>query len=287
MMEPKNILVIGATGQQGGAVARELLAGGHSVKAFTRNPESEKAQALEMLGAEIIQGDLNDAPSLEQAMEGSWGVFSVHTPFEGGVKMEEEQGIHLAETAKRTDVKHLVYSSVASAYRNTGIPHFESKWHIEETIRKLRLPSYTIIRPVFFMENFLSPSFMQGFRQGKLMIGMHPETILQMIALEDIGRYGLWAFENHIELRGHAVDIAGDACTMPDAARIIGSATGKALEFFQVPIKEVRKFSEDYALMLEWFDRVGYDVDIEGMAGESGIRPTSLREWASGIEWAY
>jgi uncharacterized protein YbjT (DUF2867 family) len=107
-----------------------------------------------------------------------------------------------------------------------------------------------------------------------------------MIAVDDIGKFGLWAFENHEELNGNAIDIAGDGYTMPEAARIIGEAAGKPVEFFQVPIEEVRKSSEDFALMLEWFDRVGYNVDIDGLARRSGIKPTALAEWASKTDWS-
>ncbi len=286
MTEKKNILVTGATGQQGGAIARELLKHGHHVKAMTRKPESEKAQALANLGAEIIHGDLDDAHSLEKAVSGAWGVYSVQNTWEAGVEKEEEQGKRLAGIAKKTGVEHFVYSSVGSAQRSTGIPHFDNKWRVEEAIRELGLPSYTIIRPVFFMDNFLSPWFKPGIDQGKLMIGIKAETVLQMIAVEDIGKYGLWAFENYEELNGRAIDIAGDAWKMPEAAKIIGEAAGKTVEFVQVPIEEVRKFSTDFAIMLEWFDRVGYNADIEGTAKDSGIQPTSLADWAAKIDWS-
>jgi len=286
MTEKKNILVTGATGQQGGAIARELLKHGHSVKAMTRKPEGEKAKALASLGAEIIRGDLDDAQSLEEAVSGAWGVYSVQNTWEAGVKKEEEQGNRLAGIAKKAGVEHFVYGSVGSAQRSTGIPHFDNKWRVEKAIRELSLPSYTIIRPAFFMDNFISPWFKPGIDQGKLMIGIKPETVLQMIAVEDIGKYGLWAFENHEKLNGRAVDIAGDACTMPEASKIIGDAAGKTVEFVQVPIEEVRKFSDDYAIMLEWFDRVGYNADIEGTAKESGIQPTTLADWSAKINWS-
>ena len=160
-------------------------------------------------------------------------------------------------------MQHFVYSSVGSAHRNTGIPHFENKWRVEETVRSLDFPSYTILRPVFFMENFLSPWFKPGLDEGKLTVGLQPTTVLQMIAVRDIGKYGAWAFDNYETLNGRALDIAGDARTMPDTARIIGEAAGRKIEFVPTPIEEVRKFSEDFALMLEWFDAVGYEADIK------------------------
>ncbi len=279
------ILVTGATGRQGGAVARELLADGFPVRALTRNPKSEKAQALAKLGAEIVKGNYDDDSSLQKALKGAWGAFSVQNTWEAGVEKEEEQGKHFAELAKKAGIQHFVYTSVASAQRNTGIPHFDNKYRIEETVRGLGFPSYTIIRPVFFMENWISPGFKEGIDQGKLMISIAPETVLQMISVADIGKYGHWAFKEHEKLNGQAIDIAGDALTMPDAALILSKASGKKIEYVQIPIDEVRKSSEDFAIMLEWFDEVGYNADIEKMSAASGIKPLNFTEWAGKVNW--
>jgi uncharacterized protein YbjT (DUF2867 family) len=281
----ENLLITGATGQQGGAVARELLARGHKIQAMTRNPKGAKAQALAKLGAEIVYGDLDDADSLERALQGMWGVFAVQNTWEAGVEKEEEQGKRIAELARKAGVKHFVYSSVGSAHRNTGIPHFDNKWRVEETVQRLGFPSHTVIRAAFFMENFASPWFKPGIDSGKLMVGLKPTTVLQMIAVRDIGKYGLWAFENHGELKGREIDIAGDALTMPETAKLISKAAGRTVEFVQTPIEEVRKFSEDFATMLEWFDRVGYNADIERNAKESGIKPTTFAEWVKTVSW--
>jgi uncharacterized protein YbjT (DUF2867 family) len=286
MAKKETVLVSGATGQQGGAVAGELLKHGYPVIAMTRNPKSEKARALAKAGAQIIHGDLDDAGSLEKALKGMWGVFAVQNTWEAGVEKEEAQGKRIAEVARKSGVKHFVYSSVGSAHRKTGIPHFDNKWRVEETVKKLGFPSYTVIRAAFFMENFASPWFKPGIDAGTLMVGIKPETVLQMIAVQDIGKYGFWAIENHKTLNGRAIDIAGDALTMPAAAKIIGTAAGRTVEFVQTPIEEVRKFSADFALMLEWFDRVGYNADIEGNAKESGIKPTKFFEWASKVKWS-
>jgi uncharacterized protein YbjT (DUF2867 family) len=285
MAKKESVIVTGATGQQGGAVARELLKHGYPVKAMTRNPDGEKARALAKAGAEIVRGDLDDAGSLEKALKGVWGVFAVQNTWEAGVEKEEAQGKRIAEVARRAGVKHYVYSSVGSAHRSTGIPHFDNKWRVEETVKKLGFPSRVIIRPVFFMENFASPWFKPGIDTGKVVTALKPETVLQMIAVQDIGKYGLWAFENHQALNGRAIDIAGDALTMPAVAKAIGVAAGRTIEFVQAPIEEIRKSSEDYALMLEWFDRVGYNADIEGTSKESGIKPTRFAQWVANVKW--
>ena len=204
-------------------------------------------------------------------------MYGVQNTWEAGVEREEEQGKRLAKVARDAGVQHYVYASVASAQRQTGIPHFENKWRVEETVRSLKFPSHVIVRPVFFMENLVSPWFLHGDTLGA---GMDPKTSLQMIAVADIGKYGALAFERANELAGAELDIAGDAATMPQAAAALGEALSKKLTFVQYPIAEVRKQSEDMALMLEWFDRVGYNADIDGNARKYGIRPTKLAEWA-------
>ena len=279
------IVVTGATGQQGGATARQLLAAGHRVRAVTRKPQGDAAQALAGLGAEVVKGDLDDAASLQKAFAGAWGLYAVQNTWEAGVVKEEEQGMRVAEVAKQAGIQHFVYASVGSAHRKTGIPHFDNKARVEAKLRALAFPSYAIVRPVFFMENWLSPWFKPGIDQGTLAIGLKPSTKLQMVAVADIGKYGKLVFEKHAELNGRAVDIAGDDLTMPQAAEIIGRAAGRPVTFVQVPIAEVRKASEEYAIMLEWFETTGYDVDIAGNAKAFGIRPTAFAEWARSVKW--
>jgi uncharacterized protein YbjT (DUF2867 family) len=259
-------------------VARALAGQGFKIRAMTRKPSSEAARAIATTGAEVVAGDLDDPESLKKVLAGVWGVFGVQNTWEAGVEREEEQGKRLAELAREAGVQHYVYSSVGSAHRRTGIPHFENKWRVEETVRSLAFPSHVIIRPVFFMENLTSPWFLNG---DKLMAAMDPKTVLQMIAVEDIGKYGARAFVDAEKLTGREIDLAGDAATMPQTAEIFSQALGRRIEFVRVPIEEVRKNSADFGLMLEWFDRVGYNADIPGLEREFGINPTTLKEWAA------
>lgn len=279
------VLVTGATGKQGGALARELLARGHRVRAMTRKPESPAAQELARLGAEVVAGDLDQPSSLDRALDGAWGTFAVQNTWEAGVEQEEVQGKRFAEAARRAGIQHYLYSSVASAHRETGVPHFDNKWRVEETVRGLGFPSFTVVRPVFFMENLASPWFKPAIDGGKLVMALAPATVLQMIAVADVGKFLLAALEQHQKLNGRAFDVAGDALTIPEAARVLSEAAGRPIVFERQPIEQVRSFSEDYAFMLEWFDRVGYDADITGRAKEFGVRPTTFREWARGVDW--
>jgi uncharacterized protein YbjT (DUF2867 family) len=171
-----------------------------------------------------------------------------------------------------------VYASVGSADQKTGIPHFDNKSRIEDTVRSLGFPSYFIYRPVFFMENLTSPWFLNG---DNIYSALAPTTRLQMIAVHDIGEYGARAFTDAPKLNRREIDLAGDEATMVEVADALTKGLGRKISYVQIPMSEVRENSEDFALMLEWFERVGYHADIAGVEKEFGIRPTKLGEWAA------
>jgi len=277
MANEKTILITGATGKQGGATLRHLVKrGGFKLRAMTRKPDGEAAKALSALGAEVVTGDLDDEKSLARAVAGAWGVFAVQNTWEAGIEREEEQGKRLAKVARDGGVQHFVYTSVGSANRRTGIPHFENKVRVEETVKQLKFPSHVILRPVFFMENLPSPWFLNG---DKLTTALKPDTKLQMVAVDDIGKFSAKAFIEADKFKGAEIDYAGDAVTMPEAAAALSELTGKQVTYQPIPIAAVRQNSDDFARMLEWFDAGGYTADIPSLEKKWGIRPITLKEW--------
>jgi uncharacterized protein YbjT (DUF2867 family) len=276
MADDRIVLITGATGKQGGAVCRELAGKGFRIRAMTRNPDGDAARELQKLdGVEVMRGDLDDESSLKKVLNGAWGVFSVQNTWEAGVEQEEEQGKRLAHLARESGVQHLVYSSVGSAHRDTGIPHFDNKWRVEETVRGLEFPSYAILRPVFFMENLPTPWFMY---EDKIVSALPPDTVVQMVAVKDIGRVGARLFTHADEMKGREIDLAGDEATMPQATEALSEGMGKKLELVQIPMEKVREQSEEFAVMLEWFVRVGYNAAIPALEKEFG-KLTKLPEW--------
>ena len=166
MSRKLNVLVTGATGKQGGHLVRELLVRGHAVRALTRKPESPAAASLAARGVTIVTGDFEDEGTLERAAHGVDTVFAMSTPFESGETTETREGINIVRAAATVGVTHLVYSSVASADRATGIPHFDSKFEVEKEIRRSGVP-FTIVAPVAFMENFLADYMAAGIAKGR------------------------------------------------------------------------------------------------------------------------
>ena len=260
------ILVTGATGKQGGAVARSLLDRGFRVRALTRDPQRPEAQALTEQGAEVVQGDMEDRSAMNRGLEGAYGVFSVQNFWESGYDREVQQGKAVADAAKEAGVKHFVYSSVGSAYRETGISHFDSKWEIEKHVRELELP-YTILRPVFFMQNW--EMMQEPILGGTLAQPLDPDKPFQQVAVEDIGALAAIAFEHPDEWIGREVDLAGDEQTMPEIAETFGRVIGREVEYYQVPWDQFEEqMGEEYAVMYRWFNEVGYEADIAALRQE-------------------
>src|SRR4029077_16210699 len=224
-----------------------------------------------------VKGDLDDEATLRRALAGAWGVFSVQNSLEAGAERGEALGKRLATLAREAGAEHFVYTSVGSAHKRTGIPHFDNKWRIEETVRGLRFPSHVILRPVAFMENLLAPFSLQG---DTLTWALGPDTKLQMIAVDDIGWFGARAFTAAAALNRREIDLAGGVRTMPEAAEILTEALSRPIAFAQTPIEQVRQYSKDLALMLEWFERVGFSADITGLEREFGRALTKLPGWA-------
>ena len=258
------VLVTGATGKQGGHLAGELLARGHSVRALTRKPESPAAAALAKRGATVVSGDFENQGSLDRAARGVDAVFAMATPAEGGVTTETRDGINIVRAASAAGVKHVVYSSVAGADRASGVPHFDSKFEVEKELRRSGVP-FTILAPVFFMDNFLADWMAAGIAKGSIAMAMPATRRLQQIALADIAKFSAFVIERRGSFVGKRIDIASDELTGETTAAVISEASGWHVEYTALPLDAVRRQSEDSARMFEWFDGVGYDADIVGL----------------------
>ena len=286
-MNTKTILVTGATGQQGGAVARQLLKQpSFAVRALTRDPAKPSARALAQSGAEVIRGDLDDPASVRRAVEGAYGVFSVQNFMEAGFDGEIRQGKIIADAAKAAGVQHFVYSSVVSPDRRTGLPHFESKWQIEQHIGQGGL-SHTILRPAFFMQNWYSYT-REPILNGTLPLPLNPQTPLQQISVDDIGAFAALAFQNPSKWHGRTVELAGEELTMLRVAELLTRVVGRPVRYVQVPWEQFRQSAgEEMTRMYRWFNDIGYHVNITALRKEYPNLSTlekvlSQQDWAGG-----
>jgi len=273
-------LVTGITGQQGGAVARSLLSTGHRVRGYVRDPGSDKAKALAGQGVELAKGDLTDPVALLAAMRGVDTVFAMTTPFEAGPESEVTQGRAMIEAATQAGVSHFVYNSVASADQATGIPHFDSKFEVEQELAASEL-TWTVVAPVYFMENLLFPQTVEGLEGGVYAIPMPSDTKLQQIPVQDIGNFSAHVIRNRDAFAGKRIDIASDELSAAETATKLASTLNKPLTTVEVPIEQIRSFSEDLAVMYEWFVTTGYSADIEALRREHpDVGWRRFDEWA-------
>lgn len=264
-MNNKIIAVTGATGQQGGVVARKLLAKGWKVRGLTRDVNKPAALELKSLGAEIVAGDLDNRAELDAAFKGAYGVFSVQNTWLPNVGFEGEikQGKSVADAAKAAGIQHLVYSSVGAAHRGMGQKHFESKWIIEQYIQSLGIP-FTILRPVAFMENnnWSRAYILSGTYTG---MGLRPEKGFQTIAAEDIGVFASIALAEPKTYLGRTLELAGDELTEAQTAEVFTKVIGRPVTLTAPAGNGGRASEEEMAAMFNFFNGEGYDADIAAL----------------------
>ena len=276
------VVVIGATGKQGGAVAQGLLERDHEVRAVTRHPDSTKAKALGNAGATLVNASFEDTAALTRALQGATSLFAVTTLAEG-TDVETRQGVSAANAAKAAGV-HLVFSSVGSADRHTGIPHFESKYAVERHIAQIGVNA-TILAPVYFMENLYFAK--EQLAKGVYAAPLPPTRQLAQVAVADIGAVAVRVLEDNSRFTGKRIEIASDELTGNDVVAILSRVTGRPFTYQQIPLDVIRQhMGEDAAKMYEWFDRVGYTVDRAALRREfPDIAFHDFESWAKKQDW--
>lgn len=279
------IAVTGATGAQGGATARALLAAGHRVRALTRRPGSPAADILRGLGAEVRRADFDDRASLDDALAGADSLFAVTTPFGADTAVEARQGKTIVDAAAAARLGHVVLTSAAHADRGTGVPHYESKYLVEQHLRASGLP-WTVIAPAAFMDNYASGWTLDGLRDGTFAWPMPTDRPLTLIPADDIGAFAALALQRRDEFTGRRIDIASDYRTPGQIAKTLAAATGRPVTHQEVPLAYVRTRSADLAAMFEYFTTSGLDVDVAGLRRDyPEVGWHNFAEWADAQDW--
>jgi|SRR5680860_176172 len=275
----KTIFVTGATGNQGGAVVASLIKNGFKVKVLTRKTDSDKAQNLQKQTAELVKGDLNDLNTFQNHLKEIDGIFSVQS-FENGVDEEIKQGMDLANLSKEYGVKHFLYSSVAGADLNTGIPHFDSKYKIENHIKQMGLP-YTIIRANSLFENFLIPDVRSRILKGKLASPINKNKTQQFIGAVDIGEISADIFLNKNKYLGKTITIGSEEMDMQLVAATFSEVLGKEISYQKLPLLIARLvMGKDLYKMFKWINKndAVFIKDIDLFKKENP-NLTSLKHW--------
>lgn len=288
------VLVTGATGTQGGSVARALLARGRRVRILTRSVNKPAAQALAAAGVEVVRGDFDDAGSVHASVRGVAGVFSMQQVAAPGTDNERKHGLLLVEAARKAGVPQFVHTSVSAAGTHTRFPrwgtgywsekYWTDKWEIEEAVRGAGFPSWTVLKPAFIMENFIPPKvdFMfPHLRQGKIATALRAGTRLQLVTAEDVGSFAGTAFEDKARLHGESIDLAAEALTMSEVAAVFSKVLGKRIEAVELTPEQALQagLSSGWVRSQEWSNEVSYAADIPSLK-RYGIPMSTLQAWA-------
>ena len=249
----KTIVVIGATGRQGGEVAQNLVRQGWRVRGVTRKPESKKAAGLKARGVEVVKADLEDTASLEAAFENAYGVYNMQAHAPGRIEVEIRQGRNTAQAAKRTGVKHLVYGSAGPGHTKTGIEQWDAKQEITRTMKDLGLP-LTVLRPMAFMELMSDSSYYPNSSTWYIWPNlMGTERKIPWISVQDVGAIAAKAFANPDDYLGRDLPLAADAQSLAECREIYREVNGKYPSRFPMPMFLFEKFvGKDIPNMWRW-----------------------------------
>ncbi len=256
--ERPTILVMGATGRQGGAVVDELLERGYTVRAMVRKPQNKKAQRLVAKGVTVVKGDYSDQSSVLVAMQGLQHAFF----YSGFSRNELAEGRNVIAAAKQSGLRHLVYSSGAAAAPEGGMEG-AVKAQVELVLRESGVP-FSVVRPVAFMENY------RGQQKHTLEKGVvdsrAPDRYVYFIAIRDIGFFVGEAFDHPGEWLGRAENIAGDKMTMTNLAKTFSVVLGQDVDYVRRPLEEfLQSFPPPLRPLFRWYDQVGYSADTKGL----------------------
>jgi uncharacterized protein YbjT (DUF2867 family) len=279
MKTSKTIFVTGATGNQGGAVTRCLVDRGFRVKALTRNPVSLRAQQLRSLGVEVIHGNLNEPGTYKDHLQNIDGLFAVHA-FITGVEKELKQSHQLIDQAKLHNIPHVVYSSVSGADLQTGVPHWDSKFKIENYLKASGL-TFTIIRPSSLFENFLIPEVHKRLIKGKLVYPVNGAVVQQMVAAADIGKISALAFSDVEKYKNATITVATEEVNLVQVAALFSDVLGRQIKYQKLPMIITRLFmGKDLYKMFNWLNQNNclFVKDVNGFRKEHPDL-LSLRDW--------
>lgn len=278
--EGKTIVVVGATGRQGGQVVRHLLNQGWRVRGLTRKPESKKAAELKALGAEVVRADLDDGASLDAAFADAYGLYTIQIPVSGKIEVEINQGRNVAQAAKKTGIRHIVYGSAGlGGNRKTGIEQWDAKEEITQIMYGLGLP-LTRLRPLAFMELMTDPSYYPSSSTWYVwprLSGINRP--IGWISVQDVGAIAAKAFADPDEFIGKDLPLAADVKSLSECREIYKEVTGKYPSRFPMPLFLFEKFvGKDLADMWRWLRTNHFDLSTDPTQ-EVHPEAMSVRAW--------
>jgi uncharacterized protein YbjT (DUF2867 family) len=267
------VVVTGATGRQGGAVARHLLADGWRVRGVTRSPHSAAAHELARRGVEVVPADMGELDALSRVCAGAYGVFSVQNAMIAGEEGEAAQGRNVATAAADAGVSHLVYGSAGPGTPRTGVAAWDVKLEVAEYARSCDLP-LTVLRPMAFMELMTDKDLYPAVAAWHLMPRLvGDDRRLPWLSAEDLGAIAARAFADPAVYVGMDIGLAADVCTLAQCRALWRDVTGRDPRRFPMPVWLFERFvGQDLTRMWRWL--ATHDVEAD-LARTRSLLPTA------------
>jgi len=296
-MSSKIISVFGATGQQGGSVVEALLRDHWKVRAVTRNTDSEEAKKLAAKGVSLVKGDNNDSTEqLEKLFKGCYGAFVVTAGWDPDTMgREKEQGINLANAAKKQGVQHFVYSTLANGGKISGgkyhVPHFSDKAAAADHIRKMGFPTVTFFQPAFYYQNLQTFFPPKTEHDGSLVFTIPSTSSITMFDVNDTGPVVAAIFKDPKATNGKEINPIGLHASPTDIFKTLEKVSGKKVKLIQMPRDQFSKLgtpsAEKLADMFGWFDEFTYYGPEADLESGKKLYPNlvSFESWVKDNKW--
>lgn len=301
--DKKLIAVVGATGAQGGGLARAVLAdtgGEFAVRALTRNPDSDAARQLAAQGAEVVEADISDEASVTKAFDGAYGAFLVTNFWEHmSPEQEKQDAATMAQAAKNAGVSHVVWSTLddtrehipldddrmPTLMNHYKVPHFDAKAEADRYFTDAGVPT-TLLQTTFYWENLLGPMAPQRGEDGRLVLALAmDDSPLSGIAVEDIGKTAYGIFRRGEDLVGRTVPIAGEHLTGAQMAQQLSAVIGEEVTYAPVPFDVLRAqpfpAAAELGNMFQFYAQVPQFAAVRDLAAVRELNPQlqTFQQW--------
>lgn len=224
------------------------------MRGLTRDPESEKAAALQRAGVQLVQGDMGNRSSLAEALRGATGLYSVQNGMISGYEMELVQGRNVADAALEAGVHHVVYGSAGPGRPGTGVKQWDGKLQIEEHMRRIGL-RLTILRPMAFMELMTDKAFYPPVSTWHVMPKLlGAATLVPWTAVDDLGAVAAAVFADRERFVGTDLLLAADLRSIDECREIHRKVLGRRPRRFPMPVRMFERVaSPDLTTMWRWW----------------------------------
>ncbi|MDZ7958089.1 MAG: NmrA/HSCARG family protein [Aulosira sp. DedQUE10] len=285
------VLLIGVTGGTGGNVVKGFLEQDiTNLRAITRKIDLNRPSLSKLndAGVELVEANLDDTDSLTTAFTGVSAVYCHATSGDSSKAdpKEVERAKQVAQAAKQANIQHFVYNSAGGAERNSGIPHIEQKYKVEQIFKATGLPT-TMLRACLFMEEFWKKYTRPSILKGVFPFSIQPDKPLHLITTKDMGRVAAYIIKHPSQYIGREIELAGDVLTPKQMAEAFSQAQGIKVVHKETPAWIfLLLWQKELFDLIQWYRHKGYQADVQHLQAEFPGLLTTFNEFLAETHWA-